>query len=187
MRVHSSSWSLGYRSEFKQAVRVFKVGFMDRPQPIKDNSVFQNNITLPQLSVAYKLALNLVRLGWNGNGASIGRSRKNLAVARGTLVKFTRRVLEAILPLRKNYIKWPSTERRAEILAVMACKRFPNCVGSVDGTTIPLHQCLDKDGGSFYDRKQILNQRVNCLWLWQIDNGDIHWLASFMCRWWRIQ
>ena len=98
---------------------MLKESFVFLYSRIQDHPIFHNNSYCPQLRLEHQLVLALERLGSNGNGASVGRFRRNLKVARGTVIKCTRRVITAILSLRKEYLQWPTAERRKEISAVM--------------------------------------------------------------------
>jgi hypothetical protein len=82
----------------------------------------------------------------------------------GTVVKVTRRVLEALVLLGSLFLKCPDAVQREEILAVMKNKGFEECVGFVNGTTFPLFQRPGKDGEVFFDRKKrySLNAQVIC-------------------------
>ena len=114
--------------------------------------------------MAHQLALTLELLGSCGNGASIGRFSRNLNVGRGTMVKVSRRVIEALISLGPKYLKWPDSSRRKEISDVMKMEGFEGCVGFVDGTTFPIFQRPSFNGEVFFDRKKSysLNAQVIC-------------------------
>ncbi|KAA1082731.1 hypothetical protein PGT21_012409 [Puccinia graminis f. sp. tritici] len=126
--------------EFRQSSRTSKAGFVGLLNIICMNPVFHRGGIRPQLPIAHQLALTLERLGSNGNGASVGRFSRNLSVGRGTVVKVSRRVIEAFISLGRRYVVWPDSARRAEISEVMSREGFRGCVGFVDGTTIPMFQ-----------------------------------------------
>jgi hypothetical protein len=69
---------------------------------------------------------------------SVGQFSRNLNVATGTVIKVTRRVLEALVSLGPTCLKWPDPTCRAKISAVMKNEEFKGCVGFVDGTTFPI-------------------------------------------------
>ena len=94
---------------FKQALRTSKDGFIFLLNEISSHEVFIPRGNRPQLPVAHQLALTLERLGSSGNGASVGRFSRNLNVGRGTVVKVTRRVIEALISLGPKYLKWPDS------------------------------------------------------------------------------
>ena len=151
-------------TDFRQSARTTKDGFINVLESICSNSVFHQGGIRPQLPIAHQLALTLERLGSNGNGASDGRFSRNLNVGRGTVVKVTRRVLQAIISLGKDYVVWPNAACRAEISDVMKGEGFSGCIGFVDGTTIPLSQRPGYNGEVFYDRKRrySVNAQIIC-------------------------
>ncbi|EFP83231.2 uncharacterized protein PGTG_09184 [Puccinia graminis f. sp. tritici CRL 75-36-700-3] len=96
--------------DFKQSTRTTKAGFVWLLNRIYLHPVFHNNSFRPQLPVPHQLAIALERLGSNGNGASVGRCARNLNVARGTVIKVTRRVIEAITSLGPHFMTgWPGS------------------------------------------------------------------------------
>ncbi|PLW31912.1 hypothetical protein PCASD_21252 [Puccinia coronata f. sp. avenae] len=130
---------------FKQTLRTSKDGFLYVLRQIEYHDIFAPRGVRPQLTVAHQLALTLEQLGSSGNSASVGRFSRNLNVATGTVVKVTRRVLEALVLLGPLFLKWPDASRRAEISAFMKNEGFEGCVGFVDGTTFPIFQRPGKD------------------------------------------
>ncbi|POW13964.1 hypothetical protein PSTT_03270 [Puccinia striiformis] len=101
--------------DFRQAARTTKEGFVQVLEKIVCNPVFHRGGRRPQLPIAHQLALTLERLGSNGNGASVVRFSRNLQVGRGTVIKVSRRVIEALVSLGRTYVRWPDAQRRAEI------------------------------------------------------------------------
>ncbi|CAH7683096.1 hypothetical protein PPACK8108_LOCUS16394 [Phakopsora pachyrhizi] len=87
-----------------------------------------------------QVAVGLSRLGSTGNGASLGKIQ---------------------MIFGDHTIKWPSKEEQKESIQVMQMEGFPNCVGFVDGTTIPLSQkpALDRNyilADSAYDSSDVV-------------------------------
>ncbi|EHS64701.1 uncharacterized protein PGTG_22337 [Puccinia graminis f. sp. tritici CRL 75-36-700-3] len=163
--------------DFKQSVRTTKEAFLWLLDQISLHPVFHSQSHRPQLPIPHQLALTLERLGSNGNGASVGRFSRNLTVGRGTVIKVSRRVIEAINSLSSKHVVWPDRYRRAEISEVMKDEGFPGCVGFVDGTTIPLHQRPGLDGEVYWDRKK--KYSVNC----QIVCDCDRYITSFTVGW----
>jgi hypothetical protein len=93
--------------EFRQSSRTSKAGFVGLLNIICMNPVFHRGGIRPQLPIAHQLALTLERLGSNGNGASVGRFSRNLSVGRGTVVKVSRWVIEALISLGRRHVVWP--------------------------------------------------------------------------------
>ncbi|KAI7945494.1 hypothetical protein MJO29_011882 [Puccinia striiformis f. sp. tritici] len=163
--------------DFKQATRTTKEAFVWLLNRIYLHQVFHNNSFRPQLPVPHQLALALERLGSNGNGASVGRCARNLNVARGTVIKVTRRVIEAITSLGPQYVVWPNESCRREISDVMKQEGFEGCIGFVDGTTIRLFQRPAIDGHVFWDRKK--QYSINCQIICDCDR----YITCFMTGW----
>jgi hypothetical protein len=107
----------------------------------------------------------------------VGRFSRNLSVGRGTVIKVSRRVIQAINEVSTNYIVWPNKEQQAEISEVMTEEGFEGCIGFVDGTTIPLHQRPGLDGELYWDRKK--QYSINCQVICDCDR----FITSFMTGW----
>ncbi|KAL3699612.1 hypothetical protein R1sor_017634 [Riccia sorocarpa] len=69
------------------------------------------------------------------------------------MVNFTSRVMEALECRLGGEVKWPDRAERRRISDEFSSKGFPNCVGLIDGTMIPLSQRPHFDGEVYYDRK----------------------------------
>jgi hypothetical protein len=163
--------------DFKQAVQTTESGFLVLLQKIFLHPVFYSNSHRSQLPIPHQLALTLEWLGSNGNGASIGRFSQNLLVGRGTVVKVSQRVIQAINSLSDKFIVCPASDRRCEISDVMKHKGFKGCVGFVDRTTIPLYQRPCRDGEVYWDRKK--RYSINCQVICDCDK----FITSYMTGW----
>ena len=97
--------------DFRQAVRTTKDGFVWLLNKIFLHPVFYSNSQCPQLLIGHQLALTLERLGSNGNGASVGCFSRNLVVGRGTVIKISHRVIQAINSLSSDFVVWPDKSR----------------------------------------------------------------------------
>lgn len=100
-----------------------------------------------------QLAVALDRLETNGNGASLGRTRKLWGLGKGTVALYTSRVIIALNDLRDGFVVWQDATDRKQISRRMEAEGFPDCVGFIDGTTIPLSQKPAVDGECYFDRK----------------------------------
>ncbi|KAG0149865.1 hypothetical protein CROQUDRAFT_104795 [Cronartium quercuum f. sp. fusiforme G11] len=151
-------------TEFRQAVRTIPTGFRALLDLIADHPVFISASPNQPPPVVHQLALTLERLGTNGNGASIGRFGRMYKMSRGCVITSTRRVLIAILDRGKDYVSWPSPERRHKSSNVLAREGFPHCVGFVKGATFPIYQRPGLHGETFYDRKSrySINAQIVC-------------------------
>ena len=118
-----------------------KVTFIKNYELIADHPVFQNNSQIPQKPAWFHFAAVMVRLGCDGNGASIGRSAFWAGASYGSICNYTTRVLTAINSLADKDIYWPDAAERVRISA-----RFEkdhgllNAVAFVDGTPVNFMQ-----------------------------------------------
>lgn len=151
-------------TDFRHAMRTTPACFEAVLRLIEDHPVFFSTSRNPPPSVEHQLAMTLERLGSNGNGASLTRISRYYKMSIGCVVTSTRRVVKAINDRGAGYLAWPDKDRREEISEVLAENGFPQCVGFVDGTTIPLHQKPGKDGEVFWDRKKdySINAQIVC-------------------------
>ena len=53
-----------------------------------------------------------------------------------------------------KFIVWPEKDRQKKISSVLAEKGFNDCVGLVDGNTIPLYQRPASNGEVYWDQKK---------------------------------
>lgn len=151
-------------TEFRTITRVWKDAFHFIVGLIEEHPVFQNNSRNPQAPVHWQLACALDRLGNDGSGVSVARSKLLWGLGHGTVLLYTKRVVKALNDLRDIYLCWPDALERNRISQRMAQKGFPGCVGFVDGTVFPLHKRPAVDGEVFLDRKKTysVNAQVVC-------------------------
>ncbi|KAL2642651.1 hypothetical protein R1flu_010238 [Riccia fluitans] len=107
---------------------------------LKDHSIFQNESSHPQAPVVVQLTVALDRLGHEGNGVCIERSKELWGVSHGTIVNYTKRVLVAIEDRLAGELKWPREDERRKIFEAFEEKGFPGCVGLIDGTLVQIIQ-----------------------------------------------
>jgi hypothetical protein len=138
---------------FKQKFRVSKETFNHILQKIHMHPVFHNNSRNPQRPVKLQLAVALNRLGRNGNGASKGDLSSYFKIGEGTVCLYTDRVVEAILSLEREFIKWPSVQQRTEHSQYMDMTYgFKGCVGIVDGSCCVLATRPAISGSDYFCR-----------------------------------
>jgi hypothetical protein len=140
--------------EFRSMFRTSKAGFFALLEKIQDNAVFSNNSTCPQTHPAWQLAVALTRLGFHGTGASVSKMQAIFGVGSGIVTTFTNRVVLALYEIQSKWLVWPDAERRRSMRQVMSKEGFPNCVGFIDGTTVPRSQKPALDGEEYFDRKK---------------------------------
>lgn len=77
-------------------------------------------------------------------------------------MNFTRRFIIAVLSLERECLFWPEEDERKEFSArIKEQTGFPDCLGFVDGTLIPVSTKPGWHGEDFYSRKS--NYAVNAM------------------------
>ncbi|KAI8444171.1 hypothetical protein BY996DRAFT_6569272 [Phakopsora pachyrhizi] len=109
-------------SSFKKLNRTTHNAFGKLCDLLRGESIFYNNLRHKQIAVG------LSRLGSNGNGASLGKTQMIFGVGEGTVVLYTKQVIQAIHNLKDHQVKWPCKEERKESSQVIQLYGFPNCV-----------------------------------------------------------
>ena len=74
----------------------------------------------------------------------------------GTIGLYVGRVVEALLSFEDDLIRWPvpgTDDYQHNTDIHFHLHGFPNCVGMVDGTLVPLWRRPSKDGSAYIDRK----------------------------------
>eukprot|EP00804_Cyclotella_cryptica_P018902 CCRYP_006432-RA/>CCRYP_006432-RA protein AED:0.22 eAED:0.22 QI:0/-1/0/1/-1/1/1/0/257 len=107
-------------------------------QKIETSDVFKRGTRGPaQMSVKYQLMLLLHFLGKEGESNS--SQRNQFKVSYGATEKCRDRVVQSLIDIRNEYIKWPTENERKQI-AQRVEQEFllPNCIGLMDGTLLPL-------------------------------------------------
>jgi hypothetical protein len=97
----------------------------------------------------------------NGNSASLMQLAKSFGIGDGgSSNKITKRVIQAILSLEEQYIKWPNQEERKIIGEQMELEGLPFCVGFVDGVHVGLFEAPEDDPISYFNRKGFYSMNV---------------------------
>ena len=77
-------------------------------------------------------------------------------IGEGTVHLYVSRVTKAILALQREYIRWPEPNslEYAEIVGRHQLEYgFPNCLGFVDGTLVPVYRKPVTQGEHYYTHK----------------------------------
>lgn len=160
--------------EFRQSVRMSKESFQDLVLRIKTHPIFHNNSNCPQrpvhihttyIQVWLQLMVTLERMGLDGNGASVGRIARGAGIGNGSVTLYVRRVMEALLALENEMIKWPNEIAQLESSAAFEeSYGLQGCVGIVDGTHVHMMQRPAVDGECYWTRKcrYSLNATIVC-------------------------
>ena len=153
IEVRTMLWDLPAHS-FKQIVRVSRDTFCCLVSLISGHEVFSNVSLNGQRPVWIQLMVTLERFGCDGNGASVGRLARVAGIGNGTVTLYCKRVVQALLCLKNQFLKWPNRSKRKRI-AQQCYEEFgiPDVVGVVDGTHIHFSQKPAIDGEVYWTRK----------------------------------
>ena len=139
---------------FRAYFRMDRTSFKALLDAIRGNLIFHNISTNRQRPVELQLYVAMHFFGSNGTGRLY--TAGFFQIAEGTVYKYIHRVTRAVLSLQHNLIRWPafdSPEYRQTVHMMRYRFGFPNCIGSVDGSTIPLYSKPRVQGERYYDRK----------------------------------
>lgn len=127
-------------NEFLFNYRMRRESFQDLADRIKGHPVFDSgNPRSRQAPPEYQLLVLLKFLGTNGNGGGDASLASHFQIGLGTIRDFRHRALIAVLSLYEQTVRWPSEEERKDISTrIQSNYDFPNCVGLMDGTLLPL-------------------------------------------------
>ena len=98
--------------EFREAFRMNKETFLYILTKIQSHQIFKNNSRHQQQPIWLQLLVALERFGFDGTSSSVGKISRNLGISKGTVILYTSRVIEAILSIQNEFIKWPDRRRR---------------------------------------------------------------------------
>jgi DDE superfamily endonuclease len=148
---------------------------------IKDHPVFKRNenIGRGQMQPEHQLMMLLKFLGTTGTGGSNPDLRNVFKIGNGTCCLYRERAMVAIRSLRDQVIKWPDEEERQQISDRIRQKHvFPNCVGFIDGTLLPLAFAPQTvDAPDYHGRKHQYSLSV------LIINDDQRLVRYFLAGW----
>lgn len=120
---------------------------------IKDHSTFARRGKKPQKSVEIQLKVALHRLAHNGTLTSRVSLSGSMDVSVGSVGRYTRKVTNALCAHVTEYIKWPSPEEKVVIKRTLGKGRFPDLIGAVDGTMIPIYQAPSRNRDALATQK----------------------------------
>ena len=123
--------------QFRTSFRMSKTSFTTLLGAIQHHEVFQNQSHCPQRPVALQLMVTL----YHFYGQARARAAHQFGVGEGTIHLYVNRVIEAILSLQDQYIKWPipgSDDYKQTMDMHQHQFGFPNCLGFVDGSNVSL-------------------------------------------------
>lgn len=132
---------------------------------IKHHEVYLSKGPKKQRSVEFQAAIVLYRLGLSGAGSSADNVSAHCGIAVGSVTKYTERFFTAILSLTEQWVYWPDDNEKEVIkAAIKKDSGFPNCIGFVDGSLIPLEFQPSWDRyQEFYTRKANYSIQTMCI------------------------
>ncbi|XP_039968986.1 protein ALP1-like [Bactrocera tryoni] len=147
-------WELD-ENRFKKITRVTWKTFDAILDLIKGDNLFNKIRSGKQFPIKTQLAIVLYRLGSSGEGATLSKIAGLFGISDGGIIQnLTERIFNALLNYKDQYLFWPNTEERKE-LVLETSSELPNCIGYVDGTEIPLAEKPSQDPEAYFSRKHI--------------------------------
>ncbi len=171
------------KKEFLKHYRVDEENFWKLNEQIKGHWVFgtPGSVRKPQAPCEYQLLVLLKYIGTQGSDSANESLTTHFRIGSGTCEMFRIRVLRALIDLESTAYFWPSSDERHEMSRVMQQQYlFPNCVGLMDGTLLPLEFKPEKDGECYYCRKGFyaLNMLIVCDYMARITYYQVGWPGS---------
>ena len=129
--------------EFRFHFRLSRESFSQLVELIKDHGEFQRKSSDSRgkdpKPAAHQLLILMKYLGTEGNGASSIAIGHFFGIGAGVVNHCRNSALMALLSLEDRTYRWPnSDERRCISARIKEDYLWPNCVGIIDGTLLPL-------------------------------------------------
>ncbi len=139
-------------NRFKKLLRIFPHHFQQLANLIRFHPVFLLQGTKSQVCVELQLAVFLCRLGSTG---SLFGVCSRFGIGEGTVILYTKRVIQAIIAQKKTFVKWPTSEERRTVhKGFEDLGGLKNVIGAVDGTHILMKNAPSKDPEVYFTRKK---------------------------------
>jgi hypothetical protein len=120
------------------------------------HSVYQSRGTKPQKPAALQIGIALY---YFGGDCSKHRIAKVFGISSGSVHNYVDRFITAVLSLQDQYLHWPephSDEYKRVVQMHLVGYGFPDCLGFVDGTQIPIWRKPDgAKGGNYFNHKKV--------------------------------
>ena len=141
-------------NRFKQEIRMSRESFEKVLHKICHDPVFSNQSSIGQADVELQLTICAYRFGSSGSSASIGKIARYFGVSEGFVTKSTDRCIQALLNQEKLEVAWPNNDERDDVKSrILNDSGFPDCIGMVDGTLIPLEFKPSNNGEDYWSHK----------------------------------
>jgi hypothetical protein len=160
--------------------RVTRERFSSLLQLIQHHQVFQS-LDQKGRPAVHQLLVLLKYYGSQGNGGSDISLSTFFGVGAGTIQDYRDRALEALLSLEEKAYFWPKQlERQQTARRIQQQYYFPNCVGFIDGTLLPLEFKPVLHGENYLSRKKFyaITMLIVCDDLCRILYYHIGWPGS---------
>jgi hypothetical protein len=170
--------------EFLKHYRIDEENFWKLHNEIKDHWVFgkPGSSKTPQAPSEYQLLVLLKYIGTQGSDAANESLTTHFRIGSGTCEIFRRRVCHALIDvLEPTSYLWPDAKARQAMSTVMQQQYlFPNCIGLMDGTLLPLEFKPMLDGECYFSRKGFyaLNMLIVCDYLSKVTYYQVGWPGS---------
>jgi hypothetical protein len=140
---------------FRSMFRMDPHSFEDVVRTLGTHDVFQSRGTKPQKPALLQIAIAVYHFGGT---ISKHRTAQVFGISPGSVQKYVERFITAVLSLLPEYIVWPKPHT-AEYKRVTDMHflqyGFPNCLGFVDGSLVPLwRKPSGEEGGYYFTRKK---------------------------------
>jgi hypothetical protein len=152
---------------------------------IKDHWVFgeAGSSTNRQAPSEYQLLVLLKYIGTQGSDSANDALTTHFRIGSGTYQIFRRRVCRALIDvLEPTSYHWPDPEAHQAMSKVMQQQYlFPNCIGLMEGTLLPLEfKPPTLDGECYFSRKGFygLNVLIVCDYMSKITYYQVGWPGS---------
>ena len=143
--------------EFKFHFRISRTAFTQIVQLLKDHVAFKRKSStgpLPKCP-SHQLLVLMKYYGCQGNAASSVGLSSFFGVGAGVIDRCRENALVALLSLEDRTYYWPDEEERRKIASrIKRDYLFPNCVGLIDGTLLPLSERPILHGENYMSRKR---------------------------------
>ncbi|GAU97734.1 hypothetical protein RvY_08980 [Ramazzottius varieornatus] len=121
---------------------------------IEGHDAFHRPSNNHQSDPRLQLLICAYRFGSSGGSSSVGKTARRFGVSEGFVILCTGRCIEGLLSSEGSEVTWPNKKERASIKArILGDSGFPDCVGMLDGTLIPLEHKPAKDGEDYWSHK----------------------------------
>jgi hypothetical protein len=150
----------GYKYNEEELVRIFRVPrhlYLSLVKLLKKNPSFAQNGKKQSKHFSTELhpIVLLKYMGTEGNGSSAINVKQGFGIAKGTILNYLRRSVDAVLSLFSEAVFWPNKEGHKEIsLQIQQTHHFPICVSALDGTHLGLAFKPELEGGEYWICKQ---------------------------------